>query len=534
MPATPARFSRAEYLLAGLILLLMIPALLINLGLMTFIDDEAIRALVALEMHLSGNYITPTLNGDYYYNKPPLYNWFLLLFFRGAGGFTEWAARLATVVCLLGYAASIFLTSRRWLGDKQAFLLALILISCGRILFWDSLLGLIDIAFSWVIFLMFTTIFHYYERGKWGRLFAFSYALTAVGFMMKGLPAIVFQGLTLLMWFGWHRNWRAFFSWQHVLGGSVFVFLVGLYYATYARYNGLEQVLLTLFEESSKRTAVQYGMGKTVLHAFTFPFEMVYHFVPWSLLVLLMLRRDLFALLRQNRLMWFFTLVFAVNIPLYWLSVEVYPRYLLMHAPLFFGVGLYLYQQEMAVPSWRFHWVEGIWWVFLGILFLGSFAPYFLQERLEFVSALLLKTALLNLALLLILLAYGYWKQQRMLLLVLGLLLARIGFNALVLPDRYHDDWGTYCKLSTIEAAQLVPADAELKIYGKSVPPIMNSFHFTQTRGAILRAYEDSFAPGDYILIDPELYPYVKVDSVTIFGIRHDQRQLLVGRYVGG
>lgn len=117
---------------------------------------------------------------------------------------------------------------------------------------------------------------------------------------------------------------------------------------------------------------------------------------------------------------------------------------------------------------------------------------------------------------------------------LLLLVLARIGFNALVLPDRYHDDWGTYCKLSTIEAAQLVPAGAELKIYGKSVPLTMNSVHFTQTRGAILRAYEDSFAPGDYLLIDPELYPYVEVDSVAVFGIRHGKRHLLLGRYVGG
>ena len=40
-------------------LVLLAPALLINLGLMTFIDDEGIRSLVALEMKFSGNYITP-------------------------------------------------------------------------------------------------------------------------------------------------------------------------------------------------------------------------------------------------------------------------------------------------------------------------------------------------------------------------------------------------------------------------------------------------------------------------------------------
>ena len=68
--------NRTIYILA---IVLLIPALLINLGLLAFIDDEGIRSLVALEMKLSGNYITPTLHGMYYYNKPPLYNWLLLV-----------------------------------------------------------------------------------------------------------------------------------------------------------------------------------------------------------------------------------------------------------------------------------------------------------------------------------------------------------------------------------------------------------------------------------------------------------------------
>ena len=52
------------YLLA---ILIIFPALLINMGLLTLNEDEAIRALVALEMKYSGNLIVPTLNNTYYY-----------------------------------------------------------------------------------------------------------------------------------------------------------------------------------------------------------------------------------------------------------------------------------------------------------------------------------------------------------------------------------------------------------------------------------------------------------------------------------
>ena len=127
--------SIADNRLYILILVLFIPASTINLGLLTFIDDEAIRALVALEMDLSGNWITPTLHGEYYYNKPPLFNWLLSLFFPWMG-YNEFTSRLVNVLCLWGFTATIFGLLRKEMGSKQAFLIALATFTCGRILFF--------------------------------------------------------------------------------------------------------------------------------------------------------------------------------------------------------------------------------------------------------------------------------------------------------------------------------------------------------------------------------------------------------------
>ena len=60
-----------------LLLLFALPAFFINLGLLPLFADEPTRANVALEMILSGNYSVPTIGGEYYYNKPPFYNWIL-------------------------------------------------------------------------------------------------------------------------------------------------------------------------------------------------------------------------------------------------------------------------------------------------------------------------------------------------------------------------------------------------------------------------------------------------------------------------
>ena len=85
-------------------ILLLIPlAFLVNLGVQPFIDDEGNRTTVALEMLWSGNFITPTLHGEYYYNKPPLWNWILALSIWLHGQTTEWATRFPSVLALFGF-----------------------------------------------------------------------------------------------------------------------------------------------------------------------------------------------------------------------------------------------------------------------------------------------------------------------------------------------------------------------------------------------------------------------------------------------
>ena len=147
-------------------IILLIPALLINLGLLTFIDDEAIRALVALEMKLSGNYITPTLHGEFYYKKPPLFNWILILFFNVFGRVDEFIARLPTVVAIFGYGFTIYYFVRKHMSRNQALFAAFLFITCGRMIFYDSILALIDIIFSWCMFTLFMVTYHLFEKGK--------------------------------------------------------------------------------------------------------------------------------------------------------------------------------------------------------------------------------------------------------------------------------------------------------------------------------------------------------------------------------
>ncbi len=507
---------------------LLVPALLINLGLMTFIDDEAIRALVALEMKLSGNYITPTLHGVFYYNKPPLFNWILLVFFEISGRFDEFTARIPTVLALLGYAATVLVIFRRQYGFYQAALAAFMLITCGRILFWDSMLGLIDCTFSWVMFGMFMTVFHCFEKEKWGTLFVGAYFLGAIGFMLKGLPALVFLALTLSGYFLYRRAFRRLLDWQHFAGMLVFCIIIGTYYAVYLKFNALETVFQTLFTESSKRTAAHFGLGKTILHFFTFPFEMVYHFFPWSLMILYVLDKGFWKKIQANRFTEFMAIVFMANIWVYWSSPEVYPRYLLMFVPLVFGIFLDLHFWHSTYRTTRVKVIEGILYAMIGLLVVVAFAPFFV-ERLQQVTAWTVKSLSLG-----ILAGLVFWKVSRNLtrwvlpMGIIALLLFRIGFNWFVLPDRNTHDFGRLCRESSLSVGAAFKG-FPLRVYKKTDMQPTNSFYLTVARGAIIPVDYSGRDTAALYIVDPQEYPKVALMKRAEIKVRHGELIFEVG-----
>jgi 4-amino-4-deoxy-L-arabinose transferase-like glycosyltransferase len=523
----PALSTRTIYWIA---ILLLLPALLINLGLLAFIDDEGIRSLVALEMKLSGNYITPTWHGTYYYNKPPLWNWILLLSFEVFGRFDEWAARIPTVVCLLAYGATIFYFFRKHYSTKIAFLNAFVFITCGRVLFWDSLLALIDICFSWVMFSMMMIIYHELERERYWRLFSISYLLAAIGFLLKGLPSIVFLGLTLLAYFLYRKRFRLLFSLQHIVGFLIFLLLIGGYYLWYDQYNSLAEVFPTLISESSKRTVVRFGIWETLLHILSFPFEMLYHFLPWTVMAIYLIRKDVIRLIRQDSFITFNALVFLVNLLPYWSSPQVYPRYLLMLAPLIFSLYIYLHGFHEAEKSWQYRSIMALFKVVCAVIPLAALAPIFLPSTAD-LPFLYLRT-LVPAASLGLCVWYFYQEPKRRLLwLILVLLLIRIDFDQFVLPDRNANDYGDECRISALEIGKKY-ADQPFYMYdGTEIQPA-TTFYLTNARQQIIpRKYAKEELPEGVYIIDPRYYPDSLYQKIEELKVRHGElKYYVIGR----
>lgn len=509
-------------------ILLLFPALLINLGLPTFIDDEAIRSLVALEMFLSGNYITPTLLGEYYYNKPPLFNWILLLSISAQGKITEFAARIPTIVALLGYGLTIFYFVKKRYGINLGFLSAFIFLTCGRILFWDSLLALIDISFSWVIFCLFLSVYYFSQREKILGVFLASYSLTAVGFMFKGLPSVVFQGITLFVYLLYLKKFKWFFKWQHFAGIGLFLVIVGGYYFVYDKYNSLIEVFPTLFSESSKRTVVTHGLWESILHFLTFPFEMVYHFLPWSLFILYFFNKKAVELIRNDKWMVFCSITFLSNILIYWTSPEVYPRYLLMLAPLIFIPFAFLHEFHEKEKTIVSRILKMLFLVAMSFISLAWIMPFFL-ERTQQIEWLPVKTLLLFTGSAILTLAF--WKSNGFDLkyLIVFLIILRIGFNWFVLPDRNENDFGDFCRNSSKEIGAKFANEA-LFLYKETELQPTNAFYLTNERQKIITRKLGNLESNAVYIIDPEKYPGIHYYKLGEIKVRHGQRTFDVGK----
>lgn len=412
------------------------PAYLINLNMVQLIRDEAIRAIVAFEMIQKGDFITPTIGGEPYLMKPPLFNWILAFFFQLTGSWSETIIRLPVILSIIFFGATIFLFARKEFGNRIALVNALAFITYGRILFYESLHGLIDVTFSWLIYTFFLLSWHFFVRKKYLALFLVAYAIAAVSYLLKGLPSLFFVAVTLLVLFIQGKQFKMLLNWRHFIGIGLLVLVVGGYYFLYFTKNTIEpgKVLDVLTGEVTRRTVVRFGIWKTILHVFTYPFESIYHFLPWSVMVILFFRKGSMKLIRQNKMLWYMLMVFLFNIIPYWTSPEAYARYILMLVPLLMTILFALYFEYRKSGAKFYLVVDYFFGGFIGVIGLGGFAFMFHPATRDLPYVTWVSVFLF---LVLALISYFYWKQalNRMLWLAIALLVIRIAFDFTIIPS---------------------------------------------------------------------------------------------------
>jgi len=514
--------------------LLFFPVFLINIEDQPIIEDEAIRAVVALEMDKSQDFITPTIGGEPYMRKPPVYNWLIVLSYRLFGNYSETAIRFPMVISILLFGLTIFIFVRKELGVKMGVINALIFITLGRVLFYESLHGLIDITFSWLIYLFFMLSWVLMKKQHYLLLFICAYLLGAIAFLMKGIPVIVFLVISLLVLFIGQKKFKGLLNWRHFVGIFLFLSLVGGYYLIYCKQNNIsfETILQTLIEQGTRRTTIRYGWLPTLKHLFSFPIEMLYHFLPWSVLTLVLFVRGNLKRILSNPFLKYNMLLLVFNIIPYWTSPEVFPRYILMLLPLYFTILTYLYFKSAKNNQLLSKVID---YILGGLLTLAILAPY---ASLTSNSTRELDHVLLTSIILSILftgLTFYYWKYPniRLFIIAITLLVIRLGFDFLILPTR---QFNTIETQSAEQAEKLATDTRGSKLYTYWSQDIEPNFYYRHSILFTRFRFHLSVARDDIVYISTEkvpgrlyvgLEPHIKGEQIVRLGTSN---QLLDGK----
>lgn len=164
--------------------------------------DEGIHAAMARTMVETGDWVTPTFNGEGFYDKPALFNWLGALSFEVLG-FTELAARLPSAVLGLASVLVTYLLGRRLFGSRVGFLGGLILATSGlfmvlsRAVQYDMVLAFFT---TLSLFSFYSGVVDEKHRRRYFLLFyvAAAFAVLAKGPLGLVIPALVIGPYLLL------------------------------------------------------------------------------------------------------------------------------------------------------------------------------------------------------------------------------------------------------------------------------------------------------------------------------------------------
>lgn len=462
-------------------------------------EDECRRAIIPMEMCISGDYLRPSLNGELYLNKPPLYNWMVAASYQVFGSYDAFSLRFPVVLSILLHVVLIYFMVRKYSGDFVAGISALAFATNWRTLTLDSMLGLLEHTLALVIYAGFMWIFIFGEKKKWLWLFLGSYFITALGFLIKGLPSIAHQGIALLVYCLYARKFKMLFSWQHIAGVILFVTVCALFYIPFSVHNhiGFDAIIDRLFTESSKRYGFN-GVSHFINVFFDFPLDFIKHFLPWTIFIVVLFRKGTIKRIFENRFIAFNTLLFLANLPVYWMASLKNPHYLYFFLPLLFTVIFYLWE-SLDVKDWRRIGLEVLFGIVMAAALIASvYVPF--SDWINAIDGKVYKAAFLSAGLGFILFYFFRKREFRLYSIVGFLLVLRLAFNWFVNLQRVEDQMATYRLADRIlEIVQ----DQPLYIAGSYPAGFYDpvTYALEVRRNRILKMATD-LQPGNYYLVD--------------------------------
>ena len=163
-----------------------------GLGSVELKHEEPRRALPAVHMIATGDWLVPRVGEAPYLRKPPLLNWLIAGTFKLTGGRSEWAVRFPSVLATLVLALGIVVFGQRWLGRLGGLIASIFFLTNLAVLESGRLAELEAVYISSTGLALVIWLARWCSGTTGLRLWAWPAILLALGLLTKGPTHLIF------------------------------------------------------------------------------------------------------------------------------------------------------------------------------------------------------------------------------------------------------------------------------------------------------------------------------------------------------
>jgi 4-amino-4-deoxy-L-arabinose transferase-like glycosyltransferase len=243
--------------------------------------DESRYVDAAREMLMSHQWVTPTLNGTAFLDKPALFYWFEIVIIKTLG-LHPWSVRLvpvgfATLACVMNYLAGRILYDR-----KTAWCAALILLTT-TLFFIAAHYTNMDLMVASLIDASLWLFLFWLQQPRPGFLYG-SYIIAGLAFLTKGLIAIAFPVLIITAFVLIYQRWEILKK-MHLVMGILIVLAINLPWYLLVQHRNPEFVYYFFGVQQFARFAGGHSFNMRN-PAYYYPMIIIAGMLPWSLFLL--------------------------------------------------------------------------------------------------------------------------------------------------------------------------------------------------------------------------------------------------------
>lgn len=329
---------------------------------------ESNYALPAKEMLLGGDWLTPHIYGQIWFDKPILIYWLTALSYK-LFGFSDSTSRLVPAIAGAGGIALIYSFTSRMISRRHGLVAAAILATSVHYFYMSKALVtdmLLFVAGSAGLAYFYMGYKKYKGTKRW---YIYMYPCFAIAVLAKGPVGVLIPGMIIFLFLLVEKNWKELLKMRLIRGTILFSLIAIPWFYYMYLLHGMEFVTLLLGVHNVLRATVSEHPENNVFYYY--PAIFIIGFLPWIGFVIHGMWKGFLDAWHKQASFQRFLLIWIFSFFLFYSCMATkYPTYLF---PLWFP-GAILTALYLPWTPKRFRFVEyilpvSIWW--LAILIAG-------------------------------------------------------------------------------------------------------------------------------------------------------------------